>query len=641
MPDERRAGRYFLKNVALADALERWRSDRITAGCPDRVGTETVSVEAVTGRVTAEAVFARRSSPSYDAAAMDGIAVVADDTAGASESSPVHLDPATFAHVDTGDLLPPGCNAVVMREHVHFDATGRAELRAAAPPYQHVRALGEDIAETELLLAPGRRVRAIDAAAAAAAGHTGLVVRARPRVAIVPTGDELRPVGATLAPGEIADTNSLMLAGQARAAGASAEASPIVEDDPQSLRAALVAACSRADVVLVLAGSSAGRDDHTANVVRDAGVLSAHGVAVKPGHPVVLGVVDRTPVVGVPGYPVSAALTFDLVVHPLLAELEGTVVPRRQRASVKIARKIGSAMGVDDLVRVRAGYVRGSLVATPLAGGAGVLTSLVNADGLLRIGPEREGHDAGDDAEVELLRPLGEIERSILCTGSHDLVLDLAAAALRERDPQVSLSCTSVGSLSGLVALRDGLCHAAGAHLLDAETGTYNLPFVERVLGDAAVAIVRVAYRDQGLMVAEGNPLGIASLEDVARPHVRFVNRQRGAGTRVLLDYELERRDLAPGALTGYEREVYSHLAVAAAVDGGSADCGLGILAAARAFGLDFVPLASEPFDLVLRAESLDDPLLAPLLALLDDGQFRASVAELGGYDVTEMGRRI
>ncbi len=641
MPEQRRAGSYFLQNVPLPDALERWRADQAAAACPRHVDIETIGVAEAAGRVVADPVWARRSSPAYDGAAMDGIAVRAEDTVGASESMPVLLDRAAFAHVDTGDPIREPFDAVVMREHTHLDADGRAELRASVAPYQHVRSLGEDVAETELLLAPGQRLRPIDLAAAAAAGNTTVSVRTRPRVAIVPTGDELRPVGSLLDAGEIFDTNSLMLAGQARDAGADVTTTPIVPDDPQQLAEALQAACDAADAVLLLAGSSAGRDDHTASVIAAAGVLSAHGVAVKPGHPVVLGVVASTPVIGIPGYPVSAALTFDLIVEPLLAGLQGASRVRRPKAGAVAARKINSTLGVDDWVRVRLGRIEDALVAVPLAGGAGVLSALVRADGLLQIGAEREGHDASDAIEVELLRPLDAIERTIVCTGSHDLVLDLAAAALRARDPETTLTSTAIGSMSGLAALRDGLCHVAGTHLLDEATGTYNLPFVERILGDRGVAVFRLTHREQGMIVGRGNPLGLTSLDDIVGTNVRYVNRQRGAGTRVLLDYELSQRGLSPDGIAGYLREEYSHLAVAAAVAGDRADCGLGILAAARAFGLDFIPLTSEPFDLVLPEAALDSPTVAPLLALLSDDAFRQAVSELGGYETSEMGQRL
>ncbi|HYN91892.1 MAG TPA: substrate-binding domain-containing protein, partial [Thermoleophilaceae bacterium] len=296
---------------------------------------------------------------------------------------------------------------------------------------------------------------------------------------------------------------------------------------------------------------------------------------------------------------------------------------------------------MDDWVRVRLGRVGGRLVATPLPRGAGVLTSLVRADGLLVVPAELEGHHAGEDVEVRLLRGVGEIERTIVVTGSHDLVLDLAASALRERDPRVTLASSNVGSLGGLTALRDGLCHVAGSHLLDPESGDYTLPYVERLLPGREVSVVRLVHREQGLIVAPGNPLALKGVEDVAGGSVRYVNRQRGAGTRVLLDHELARRGISPEAVQGYEREEHTHLAVAAAVAAGRADCGLGVLAAARAFGLDFVPVAKEPYDLVLEKDSIEDELLAPLWSLLDSADFRRAVTDLGGYDTTEMGRRI
>ena len=242
---------------------------------------------------------------------------------------------------------------------------------------------------------------------------------------------------------------------------------------------------------------------------------------------------------------------------------------------------------------------------------------------------------------VELLRGIDEIFRTIVAIGSHDLVLDLAASALRAEDPLITLASSNVGSLGGLVALRDGLCHIAGSHLLDPATGEYTLPYLDRILPGAGACVVRLVHRDQGLIVAPGNPLGLAGIEDLTRAGVRYVNRQRGAGTRVLLDHELGQRGISPGAVDGYAREEPTHLAVAAAVAARRADAGLGIMAAARAFGLDFVPVTREPYDLVVAPGAMESPLLAPLWALLDSDPFRAEVAALGGYATEEMGRRI
>jgi putative molybdopterin biosynthesis protein len=636
-------GSPFIRDVPAARALRAWREACEAGGCPARIPATRVPVTRAAGLVTAGPVWAVRSSPPFDAAGMDGIAVRAADTFGASETTPVCLPAAAYDVVDTGDPMPDSRDAVVMREHLHYQRDA-AEIRSAVPPYQHVRSIGEDVSAGELLLPEGHRLRAADVAAAAAAGATHLLVRRRPVVTILPTGDEVRPIGASAGAGEITDTNSLMLATQAREAGCEARCLPIEPDDPERIATAVKAAVTGCDLLIIVAGSSAGRDDYTARVVAEAGTLAVHGVAVRPGHPVVLGVVGGTPVLGAPGYPVSAALTFDIFAEPLLAELMGAPPRRRPRAAARLARKLASPLGLDDWVRVRLGVVRGAMVATPLPRGAGVLTSLVRADGLLVVPAGLEGHHAGEEVDIELLRGIDEIAGTIVAIGSHDLVLDLASSALRAEDPNLTLASSNVGSLGGLVALRDGLCHLAGSHLLDPATGKYTLPYLDRILaprGGAEVSVVRLVHRDQGLMLAPGNPLGLTGIGDLTRPGVRYVNRQRGAGTRVLLDFELGRLGVSPDDIDGYAREEPTHLAVAAAVAAGRADAGLGIMAAARAFALDFVPVTQEPYDLVVDAEAMDSPLLAPLWSLLRSDRFQAAVTELGGYATKEMGRRI
>jgi putative molybdopterin biosynthesis protein len=633
----------FIHDLPAAEAFTAWEEACAAAGAPERLEVMRLPLDQAVGRVTAEPVWATRSSPPFDAAAMDGIAVHSAETVGASETSPVRIEQGSFEIVDTGDPIPGDFDAVVMREDVH-EVDGGVELQAAAAPFHHVRSIGEDVSAAELLLPAGHRLRPVDVAAAGAAGATELAVRRRPVVTVIPTGDEIRPIGTELGEGELPDTNSVMLAAQAEAAGCEAHRFEITADVPEQIAEAVRAAAARSDLVVVIAGSSAGRDDHTAEVVASVGTLAVHGVAVRPGHPVVLGVVrgdGPTPVLGAPGYPVSAALTFDIFAAPLLARLEGAPPPEAPVAQARLARKLASTMGMDDWVRVRLGRVGGRLVATPLPRGAGVLTSLVRADGLLVVPAALEGHHAGEEVTVRLLRGVGEIERTIVATGSHDLVLDLAASALRDRDSRVTLASSNVGSLGGLTALRDGLCHVAGSHLLDPETGEYTLPYLDKLLPGQAVAVVRLVHRDQGLIVAPGNPTGATGIEDVARRRLRYVNRQRGAGTRMLLDYELARYGIEPRDIDGYAREEHTHLAVAAAVAAGRADCGLGVLAAARAFGLGFVPVAREPYDLVLLNDSIEDELLAPLWSLLESAEFRRAVEDLGGYDTAEMGRRI
>lgn len=632
----------YLEDIPLDEALARFWAALARAGALEPLPAEQapVPVPDALGRVTAAPVFARASVPHYHAAAMDGIAVRADDTLGASETAPVQLRVGEQAvWVDTGDPLPATMNAVIMAEHVQELPDGVVEILAPAAPWHHVRAMGEDIVATELVVPENHRLTPADLGAVTAAGFTHLAIRRRPRVAILPTGSELVPSGTDLRPGDIVDFNSISLAGQVREWGGEPTRLPATPDDRDLICERVRAALEAHDVVLVNAGSSAGSEDHTASVVRELGDLLVHGVAVRPGHPVILGVARvGKPLVGIPGYPVSALLTNELFVRPLLYRLQGLPVPERQKVTATLTRKLLSPMGEDEYVRVKLGQVGERVMAAPLARGAGVIMSLVRADGLLRIPRFSEGVHAGAQVEVELLRPPEAIRGTILAMGSHDLALDLLSSALARARPGASLASANVGSLGGLLALARGEAHLAGSHLLDETTGEYNVAAIRRHLAGVPVVLVTLAGRLQGLIVPPGNPRGLRHLEDLANQEIQMVNRQRGSGTRVLLDYQLKQRGIAPERLRGYEREEYTHLAVAAAVASESADAGLGILAAARALGLDFVPLFQERYDLVIPRQHYESDTLRPLLEIVRSSAFRAQVDALGGYDVAQMG---
>ena len=637
-----RAGRrYYLQDIPLHEAVSKFHAALDSVGGRERTAAEAVHLEAAAGRVTSGPVTALLSSPHYDSAAMDGAAVRSADTVGATETSPVRLEIGRqAAWIDTGDPIPDEFDAVIMIEVIHQVDVRTIEIQAAVPPYQHVRALGEDIAATELLLPGGHRLRPQDLAACAAAGLSHVDVRRRPKAVVLPTGNELVAVGSTPGPSEIIESNGLMLAAMVEEWGADADRRPPVPDDRGSLKSALADALKTADVVLVNAGSSAGSEDYTAAVVEEMGELLVHGIAVRPGHPVVLGVVRDTPVIGIPGYSVSAAITCEIIVRPLVERMLGLPPSERQSIAATISRKVSSPMGEDDYLRVRLGRVRGKMVATPLQRGAGVITSMVRADGLVRIPRFSEGLDAGTEVRAALLRPAHELERTIVASGSHDIVLDLLASELRRVDPATTLASSNVGSLGGLLALKRGEAHVAGSHLLDERTGEYNVAFVRRyVEGD--VVLVNLTYRVQGLIVAPGNPKSIAGLDDTIRGDISYVNRQRGSGTRVLFDYMLREARLDSRRVRGYDREEYSHLAVAAAVSAGRADTGMGVFSAAKAVGLDFVPLRNERYDLVMPREVHESDLLRPMLELLHDDGFRSQVEELGGYDVSSMGEII
>lgn len=635
-----RQRKVYLQPIPLDEALQKFYGALEAQGLLQPLPGETVPLASAAGRVTAKPVWARLSNPHYNAAAMDGVAVRAEETRGASETHPIRLKAKEqFQWVDTGDPILPPFNAVIMLEHLDPIGEEEIEIRAPVPPWHHVRAMGEDMVATELILPEGHPLTPPDLGAIAGCGFTEVEVRQRPRVAVIPTGTELVPPGAAVNPGEIVEFNSLMLAGMIQEWGGEVHRHDIVPDDYPEIKAAVEAALPTHDLVIVNAGSSAGAEDFTARIVEELGELLVHGIAIRPGHPVVLGVARKRPVIGIPGYPVSAVITCDLLVKPLIFRLLGTAVPARPTLQATMTRKVPSPLGEDEFLRVKLGRVGEKIVATPLTRGAGVIMSLVRADGLVRVPRFSEGVHAGATVTVELLRRREEIEKTIVAIGSHDLTLDLLANLLRRKAPDLHLSSSNVGSLAGLLALKRGEAHVAGSHLLDEETGEYNLPYVRRLLPGEKVVVMTLVHREQGLIVPKGNPKRITTLRDLTREDVAFVNRQKGAGTRVLLDYQLKELKLNPAQITGYEREEFTHLAVAAAVKGGAADVGLGILAAARALDLDFVPLLKERYDLIIPEVHYESPLLRPLLAGIHSEAFKKEVEALGGYDTSATGR--
>jgi len=684
----------YLHDIPLPQAQTRLREALQESNLWRVLGSESIPLdENALGRVVAESIWAKVSSPHYHASAMDGFAVRAEDTNGAQPSSPIQLSvisgqssvignlvnsnsvishqSSVAQYVDTGDPLPDWANAVIPIENVEsLDESGQItsairqpaaiRIRAAVAPWSHVRPLGEDIVATQLVLPAGHILRPVDLGAIAASGHQEILVARKPRVAILPTGTELVPIGSKLKAGDILEYNSLVLAAQIKSMGGEPTRYPITKDDFDFICERVTEASQDHDLVLLNAGSSAGAEDFSATVVEKLGTLLVHGVAVRPGHPVILGLVNRqssienrksddtqyearsTPIIGVPGYPVSAALTIDIFVEPIIAKWLGRKQNVLPTETAILTRKLVSPAGDDDFVRVVVGKVDEKLLAAPLSRGAGVITSLVQADGLALVPSGTQGIEAGEKIQVRLYRSKAEIEKTILAIGSHDFTLDLMSQFLPEHDRR--LASANVGSQGGLIALRRGEAHLAGSHLLNPETGEYNISYIRQYMPNIPVKVIALVGREQGLIVRRGNPKGIKSLGDLAsldRSPKRFINRQRGAGTRVLLDYHLKKLSISQSSIEGYNQEEYTHLGVAAAVASGRADCGLGIAAAAQALDLDFVPLFQERYDLVIPKQFVDDELLAPLFSLLADSDFQKAVSKLTGYDVSVMGNVI
>lgn len=633
---------------------------------------EKIPVEDALGRVTAKPVYARFSSPHYHAAAMDGMAVNSADTYGAMETAPKRFkavehilrtgdngdtrqeksfpgsgkqsklqnDSLPLAiPVDTGDPIPENCDAVIMIEDVHFISEDIFEIIAAATPWQHVRLMGEDVVATEMIVPANHHMRPVDIGAVMASGVHEILVHPKPRVGLIPTGNELVRPGKRLEPGDIMEFNTRLLGAYVKEWGGLPTAYDIVPDDLDQLNWALEKALGENDIVLILAGSSAGREDYTAELIRRRGKVLTHGVATKPGKPVILGFVEGKPVIGVPGYPVSAILVLQLFLQPVIYHRLALPVSEPEKVQAVASRKIVSSLGSEEFVRVKLGKVGEKMIATPMARGAGLIVSLVRADGIVRIPRLSEGVEAGEKIQVELLRPLREIEDTTVVIGSHDNTLDVLSNFLSTMFPGAALSSAHVGSMGGLAALRRGEAHLAGTHLLDEETGEYNVSFIKRILPGEPVVLINLVYREQGFIVGRGNPKNIKGFEDLTRSDVSFVNRQRGAGTRLLLDYKLRKSGIDPDKINGYEREEYTHMAVAAAVAGGSADAGLGIRAAAEALGLDFVKALEERYDLCIPRKYYHTSYIQRVLQVIKSSEFQKEVSSLGGYDLRDCGK--
>lgn len=644
----------YLQDIPLEKAIQVFEDALNDAGLGGVIGREIIALdEKGMGRTLSEPVWAKICSPHYHASAMDGFAIHAEDSQFAAPTRPVDLRVGEKAqYLDTGDPLPSWADAVVPIEEVEpLDLSGQyaeniraphiIRLRAALTPWMHVRPMGEDLVASQLVLVSGTVLSAYELGAAAASGNDRLVVSRRPRVAILPTGNELVAFGNELKPGDIPEYNSILLAAQIESWGAEAVRCPIHPDDFQSLCETVSELANQYDLVLINAGSSAGSEDYTSRVIKALGKVLVHGVAVRPGHPVILGLLNCVnegcvPVIGVPGFPVSAALTLEIFVRPIIFRWLGRKPDKPKETMAVLTRKVVSPAGDDDFLRVILGKVGERVIAAPLPRASGAITSLSRADGITIIPRGVQGLEAGARVNVRLLRESVDIEATIFMIGSHDLTLDLLAEFLAPVNRRLVSSNT--GSQGGLIAIQRGEAHLTGCHLFDPLTGQYNLPFLKQYLPNTPVRVIGWVRREQGLMVAKGNPQGIQSLGDLARNDLRFVNRQKGSGTRLLLDYHLGLLGLSPKQIHGYRQEEYTHLGVAVAVASGRAEVGLGIRAAAQVLDLDFIPVDTEQYDLVIPDRYFSDAHLAPILELTQDRRFRSEISKLPGYDITPMG---
>jgi putative molybdopterin biosynthesis protein len=613
------------------------------SGLP-RLSSENLPVPDAVGRVLSHAVSAILSSPAFHAAAMDGIAVRAENTFGASESNPMTLQIGSDAFfVNTGHVLPEGTNAVIMIEHVQSTEDNRVIIEAPAFPWQNIRRMGEDIVATQLLFPQNHVITPYSVGALLSGGIFQVAVRKKPRVLILPTGSELLDWQnqdiRELSPGQVVESNSHVLGSLVKAWGGEFVRHGIIRDNFEEIRDIVrQGELDGYDIILTVGGSSAGSEDFSRRVIQELGTVLVHGVTMMPGKPVIIGKIRGKPVFGVPGYPVSAIVAFEQFIGPLICRMLEQPEIVRPKIDVTPVRKIPSKLGLEEFLRVKLGMIGDRTVAIPLPRGAGSITTLTQADGIIRIPHPVEGLPEDKMVQAELLRPLDSLRRTIVIVGSHDNTLDVLADMLNAGTEGFSLSSSHVGSMGGLTAIRKGVCHAAGSHLLDTTDGTYNTSYIRKHLAGIPVRRVQLVFRDQGLIVPRGNPKGIRGIEDLVREDIRFINRQSGSGTRILLDFRLSQLGIDPAGIAGYDQDEFTHMAVAVAVLGGSADVGLGIFAAAKALGLDFIPVVTEQYDLIIPEAHFPSDGIQAMLSVIRSPEFRSRVEELGGYHTERTG---
>jgi len=613
---------------------------------------ESINVVDAVGRILSRPVTAALSSPHFHSAAMDGIAVYAERTFGASESNPMELIVGETAfYINTGHVIPEGCNAVIMIEHVNAIDEKRIIIEAPAFPWQHVRKMGEDIVATELLFPQNHCVTPYCVGALLSGGVFSVHVIQKPKVLIIPTGSELidwqseefKEQGVNgLKAGQVLESNAYVLGKLVESCGGEFIRNPLLKDD-QTVISQTVADAVQNDfnIIIMVGGSSAGSEDYSKDVIRAQGDVLVHGVTIMPGKPVIIGSIKGKPVFGIPGYPVSAIVAFEQFVRPLICRLLKQTEPNRPTVQVEPIRKIPSKLGVEEFLRVKLGQVDDRIVAIPMQRGAGCITSITEADGIIRIPNHVEGLNENQPVTAELLRPVSSIQNTLIMIGSHDNTIDVLADQIKSSHPGFTLSSSHVGSLGGLMAIKRGACHLAGSHLLDESDGSYNISYIKKHLPDIPVKLVHLVMRDQGLIIQPGNPKQINGIEDLCRNDVFFINRQAGSGTRILLDYKCAELGIDPSAIQGYTDEEFTHMSVAVAVLNGSVDAGLGIYAAAKALQLDFMPVVTEQYDLIIPEKHFESESIQALIQTIQTKEFKKRVEDLGGYNTARTGEII
>ena len=626
-------GRY-LSNITLQEGMEKYCKFLDINKLRD---TEYIDVEKSLNRMSSEAIYANLSAPFYNCSAMDGIAVKSELTFLANEQNIITLEESKdYIVVDTGDPITKEFDAVIMVEDLLEKEENSVKIIKPAIPWQHVRCLGEDVVEKEMIIPSFHTIRPQDIGSMISGKIDKIQVFKEFKVGIIPTGTELIDRHTTPKIGDIIEFNSRLFEGLVLEYEAVPVIYPIVEDNYEKIKNSVLKALNECDMVLINAGSSQGREDFTYDIIEELGEVCIHGLAIKPGKPAILGKINNKAVVGIPGYPVSAWVVMENIVKPIIRKSIYKEVVKKEIIEATLSKRVMSTLKYEEFVRVKLGLINNQYVATPIKRGAGTITTLVNADGVIRVPQNVEGINEGEKVEIELLKDISKINNTIISIGSHDIVMDIINDELiKDSFGKINLSSTHVGSFQGLLSIRKGESHISPIHLFDVESETYNIPFINKYI-DQNVALIKLVKRTQGLIVKKGNPLNIKSIKDLV--NVRYINRQKGSGTRILFDYLIKKNNIEKSDINGYEREEFTHMSLAKAIDNGDADCGLGVYSAAHIFDLDFIPICEEDYDLLLKEDMLESKYIEHLLSTINKESFRKRVDNLGGYNLKNMG---
>ncbi|MGL4981059.1 MAG: molybdopterin biosynthesis protein [Fusobacteriaceae bacterium] len=594
---------------------------------------EFISTLESLGRVTASSVFAKRSSPDYCASAMDGILVFAEKVENADDNNPVYIrENIDFRYINTGNPIDYSLgDAVIMIENVIEEEEGRVKIYKNVKPFENIRPMGEDIIIGEMILKENHLIRAEDIGALIGGGIRELEVIKKPTVGIIPTGDEVIDIFKDeYKSGSVVDSNSYMFSALIKTWGGEAHILPRAKDNREDLKKALEDAVEKYDIILIGAGSSAGGKDFSRWLIEEVGELLVHGIDIKPGKPTILGHYNGKPLLGIPGYPVSSYIAVDNFLKPLLEILTG-VEQEENYVEAVLSKNLVSSLKHREFVRVVISKIKDEFIANPLSRGAGMTTSLAKADGIILIDKNCEGVKAGTKLRVKLLRPLREIEDYLISIGSHDIIMDLIG-------DKIKLVSTHVGSFGGILSIKSRKTHIAPIHILDEKTGEYNTHILRKYFPDGDVALIKGIKRVQGILVEKGNPLNIKGIKDIVRDGIQFVNRQRGSGTRVLLDYLLDVDGIDCKNINGYGRERATHLEVGMAIKSGTANMGLAIEETAHILDLDFIPLKDEEYDFLVLKENLTDKKIENFIEFLNSQYFKDKIDSMQGYKLNNGG---